>query len=146
VRLELPAAWKGSMTSLDAAPDGQPNHYAAPDYDVLADSPILAGVDLETTPFDVDGIRHSWTYLGRAEWDASKAIAMLTPLIAEHARFWGGLPYRKYVFLNIVTGGGGGSGVEHLNSVAITTSGKEPQTPEARFREAAFLSHEYFHA
>jgi len=50
------------------------------------------------------------------------------------------------VFLNIVTGGGGGSGVEHLNSVAITTGGREPTTSEARFREAAFLSHEYFHA
>ena len=146
VRLELPAAWKGSMTSLDPAPDKQPNHYEAPDYDVLADSPILAGVDLATTPFTVGGVTHYWTYLGNAEWDGDKAVAMLKPLIEEHERFWGRLPYRKYVFLNIVTGGGGGSGVEHLNSVAITTGGREPATPEARFREAAFLSHEYFHA
>src|SRR5262245_58484252 len=43
VRLDLPAGWKGSMTSLDAAKDGKPNHYAAPDYDILADSPIPAG-------------------------------------------------------------------------------------------------------
>jgi predicted metalloprotease with PDZ domain len=134
------------MTSLDAAPDRKPNHYIAPDYDVLVDSPILAGADLTTTEFTVDGIRHSWTCLGHAEWDAGKAVAMLTPLIEEHVRFWKGLPYKKYAFLNIVTGGGGGSGVEHLNSVAITTSGKEPATPEARFREATFLSHEYFHA
>src|SRR5262245_42571780 len=71
---------------------------------------------------------------------------MLTPLIEEHSRFCGSLPYKKYAFLNIVTGGGGGSGVEHLNSVAITTGGREPQTPEAIFRNAAFISHEYFHA
>jgi predicted metalloprotease with PDZ domain len=134
------------MTSLDAAADGKPNHYIAPDYDVLVDSPILAGADLTTTEFTVDGIRHYWTYLGHAEWGADKAIDMLTPLIEEHVRFWKGLPYRKYAFLNIVIGSGGGSGVEHLNSVAITTSGKEPTTPEARFREATFLSHEYFHA
>jgi predicted metalloprotease with PDZ domain len=146
VTLDLPASWKGSMTSLDASRDGKPNHYIAPDYDVLADSPILAGAELAATPFSVDGIRHFWTYLGHAEWDGDKAVAMLTPLVAEHVRFWGGLPYKKYAFLNIVTGGGGGSGVEHLNSVAITTGGKEPLTPEARFREAAFLSHEYFHA
>src|SRR4051812_32925943 len=146
VQLELPAGWKGSMTSLDAAPDGRPNHYDAPDYDILADSPILAGVDLATTEFAVDGIRHFWTYLGRADWDGARVATWLTPLIEEHVRFWGGLPYRKYAFLNIVTGGRGGSGVEHLNSVAITTGGKEPATPEARFREAAFLSHEYFHA
>jgi predicted metalloprotease with PDZ domain len=146
VRLELPATWAGSMTSLDVAPDGAPNHYVAPNYDVLADSPILAGQDLVSTPFTAAGIAHYWTYLGRAEWDGAKIAATITPLIEEHARFWGGLPFTKYVFLNIVTGGGGGSGVEHLNSVAITTGGREPATPEARFRNAAFLSHEYFHA
>ena len=146
VQLDLPPAWKGSMTSLDAAPDGKPNHYTAPDYDVLADSPILAGVDLTTTAFTVGGIEHDWTYLGRAEWDGSKVVGMLTPLIEEHIRFWRSLPYRKYAFLNIVMDRPGGSGVEHLNSVAITTSGKEPVTAEARFREASFVSHEYFHA
>src|SRR5262249_3880495 len=30
VRLELPAGWKGSMTSLDPTSDGKPNHYVAP--------------------------------------------------------------------------------------------------------------------
>ena len=144
VRLELPAGWAGSMTSLDAAKSGAPNHYVAPDYDVLVDSPILAGVDLINTPFTVGGVQHYWTYLGKAEWDGAKAAAAMTPLIEEHIRFWGSLPYKKYAFLNIV--GGGGSGVEHLNSVAITTSGREPATPEARFRNAAFISHEYFHA
>ena len=146
VRLELPATWKGSMTSLDAASDGLPNHYTAPDYDTLADSPILAGVDLLVTPFTVGGIRHYWTYLGKAEWEGVKVAASLTPLIEEHIRFWKGLPYKRYAFLNIVTGGGGGSGVEHLNSVAITTGGKEPADQTARFRTAAFISHEYFHA
>src|SRR5207249_2111491 len=46
VRLELPDGWKGSMTSLDPSSDGKPNHYVAPDYDILADSPILAGSEL----------------------------------------------------------------------------------------------------
>ena len=73
-----------------------------------------------TTEFTVGGITHYWTYLGNAEWDGAKVAAGLTPLIEEHVRFWGELPFRKYAFLNIVTGGGGGSGVEHLNSVAIT--------------------------
>jgi len=144
VRLELPAGWQPAMTSLDAAPDRQPNHFVAPDYDILADSPILAGAVMSTTEFTVGGAKHYWTYLGQAEWDGAKVAAAITPLIEEHVRFWGSLPFKKYVFLNIV--GGGGSGVEHLNSVAITTSGREPTTPEARFRNAAFLSHEYFHA
>ena len=146
VRLQLPEGWKGSMTSLDAAIGGKPNDYVAPNYDVLADSPILAGADLTTSEFTVDGIRHYWTYLGQAEWSAGDAIKLLTPLIEEHVRFWRGLPYKKYVFLNIVTANAPASGVEHLNSVAINTRGTAPTTEEARFREAAFLSHEYFHA
>jgi predicted metalloprotease with PDZ domain len=146
VRLNLPAGWVGSMTSLDAAPDHAPNHYIAPDYDTLADAPILAGVDLVTTPFTAAGIPHYWTYLGKAEYPGEQAAEMLKPLIAAHAKFWGGLPFKKYAFLNIVSGGRGGSGVEHLNSVAITTGGGVPLDQAARFRNAAFLSHEYFHA
>jgi predicted metalloprotease with PDZ domain len=147
VRLDLPSSWTGSMTSLDAAADGRPNHYAAPDYDTLADSPILAGTTLTTTEFTAGSVKHYWTYLGAAEWKGEDVVSqMLRPLLEEHVRFWGGLPYRKYAFLNIVNTGGRGSGVEHLNSVAITTTGKRPETPDAWFREAAFLSHEYFHA
>ena len=146
VKLILPGTWKGSITSLDASRDGLPNHYTAPDYDILADSPILAGTDLSVTPFSVGGVQHYWAYLGQAEWEGPKVAAAMTPLIEEHIRFWGVLPYKKYAFLNIVTSGGGGSGVEHLNSVAITGGGKEPTTPQARFRNAAFISHEYFHA
>ena len=69
VRLELPATWKPAATSLDAAPDGQPNHFIAPDYDILADSPILAGVHMSSADFTVGGAKHSWVYLGDAEWD-----------------------------------------------------------------------------
>ena len=146
VRVELPVGWKGSMTSLDPSHDGKPNHYSALDYDILADSPILAGAELSVTPFTVGGIQHYWTYLQNAEWSGDKIAAALTPLIEEHVRFWGSLPYKRYAFLDINTTNGGGSGVEHLNSVAITGGGKEPADQEARFRNAAFISHEYFHA
>ena len=146
VRLELPPGWKDAVTSLDASKDGQRNHFVAPDYDILADSPILAGEVMSTSEFVVGGTKHYWTYLGQAEWDGAAVAKALTPLVEEHLRCWGFLPFKKYVFLNIVNSGGGGSGVEHLNSVAITTGGREPVTPEARFRNASFISHEYFHA
>ena len=146
VRLELPPTWKASMTSLDPAGDGKPNHYVAPDYDILADSPILASADISTAPFTVGGIQHYWTYFQKAEWTGDQVARAITPLIEEHIRFWSGLPFKRYAFLDINTSTGGGSGVEHLNSVAITGGGREPATQEAKFRNAAFLSHEYFHA
>jgi predicted metalloprotease with PDZ domain len=146
VRLELPANWKPAVTSLEAASDGKPNHVVAPNYDVLADSPILAGTHMSTADLTVGGVRHRWAYLGDAEWSADRAAEWVKPLLEEHLRFWGTLPLKNYTFLNIVTAAGPGSGVEHLNSVAINTNGKEPTTPEARFRQASFISHEYFHA
>jgi predicted metalloprotease with PDZ domain len=145
LRLELPAGWHPAVTSLDAAPDGAPNHFVAPSYDVLADSPILAGKRMSVAETTVGGVRHRWAYLGDAEWPAASAIEWLRPLLEEHRRFWPTLPLRNYVFLNIV-GANPGSGVEHLNSVAINTNGRVPLTQEAKFRQASFLSHEYFHA
>jgi predicted metalloprotease with PDZ domain len=146
VQLDLPTSWKSAVTSLDAAPDGKPNHFVAPDYDILADSPIIAGVHLSSAEFTVGGNKHYWVYLGDSKWGAENAAKAMTPLMEEHLRFWGKLPFKKYVFLNIITGAGGGSGIEHLNSVAITGGGSEPATQQARFRNAAFISHEYFHA
>ena len=146
VRLALPAGWKPAATSLDPAPSGAPDDFVAPDYDVLVDSPILAGTHMSSAALTIGGVRHRWVYLGDAEWSADSAAAWLRPLLEAHRRFWGGtLPLHNYAFLNIV-GAAPGSGVEHLNSVAINTNGKTPRTREARFREASFLSHEYFHA
>jgi predicted metalloprotease with PDZ domain len=44
VTLELPAAWKTSMTGLPNAPDGRPHHYVAPDFDTLVDSAIPSSI------------------------------------------------------------------------------------------------------
>ena len=146
VRLDVPSSWKPAATSLDAAPDRHVNHFVAPDYDVLADSPILDGTHLTSASVTVGGVTHRWADLGDAAFGADSAIAWVKPLLEEHHRFWGSLPLNNYVFLNIVTRAGPGSGVEHLNSVAINTNGAVPATQEGWFRQAAFISHEYFHA
>jgi predicted metalloprotease with PDZ domain len=146
VRLDVPPDWKPAATSLDAASDHQVNHFVAPDYDVLADSPIIDGTHLTAASVTVGGVVHRWADLGDAAFGVDSAIAWVKPLLEEHRRFWGGsLPLHNYVFLNIVTRAGPGSGVEHLNSVAINTNGTVP-AQDAWFRQAAFISHEYFHA
>ena len=71
-------------------------------------------LDLSVTPFTVGGIQHYWTYLQNAEWTGDKVAAALTPLIEEHIRFWGSLPYKKYAFLDINTSSGGGSAMVRL--------------------------------
>ncbi len=73
VRLERPPTWPRVMTGLDPAPDGRPDHYRAPDYDTLVDSPIVAG-DLEVHTFEVDGVPHLLVDAGdRPGWDGARA-------------------------------------------------------------------------
>jgi predicted metalloprotease with PDZ domain len=141
VKLELPAKWGRAMTGLDAAPGGSPNHYRAADYDALVDSPIVAG-GLAVREFDVDGGKHYVVDAGEAgQWNGDRAAQDLEKIVRETRRFWGFLPFKRYVFLNVFRQGGGG--LEHRNSTLLTSS---PRTAAPTFRWLAFVSHEYFHS
>ena len=142
VRLELPPGWARSMTGLDPAPDGLPHHYRAPDFDTLADSPIVAGNPV-VSEFDVEGTRHLLVDIGeRGEWNSASAADKLARIVAEVAREWGGLPFERYVFLNVFRRGGGG--LEHLNSTLLTSSPNPAAEPTLRWLK--FAAHEYVHA
>lgn len=144
VRLELAGLWKQSITSLAAAPDGAPNHYVARDYDELVDSPIVAG-DLRIREFTVGGTRHVLASAGdMGAFDGERAARDLAVIVEAQRRFWGTLPYQRYVFLNLFRRGGGG--LEHLNSTLLTSNAARLATPRAYLGWLQFVSHEYFHA
>jgi predicted metalloprotease with PDZ domain len=141
--LELPAAWTQSISSLASAPDGKPNHYSAPDYDVLIDSPVVAGT-LSLHEFEVGGAKHVLADFGDlGNWDGGAAAATLARIVAEHHAFLGELPFRRYVFLNAMRGGAGG--LEHLNSTLLSSRpAPKEQLPSIDWWK--YVSHEYFHA
>jgi len=141
IRLELPEAWKAAMSGLDAARDGALNHFIAPDYDTLVDRPILAG-HLSVHEFTVDGVPHQLAEAGtHGHWDAARAAQDLEKIVRGTRDYWGRLPFRRYVFLNVFRQGGGG--LEHGNSTLLTSS-PELQAPTLRW--LSFVGHEYFHA
>lgn len=141
VRIEMPATWKESASGLDPAPDRQPHHYRAADFDTLVDSPIVAG-DLTLREFTVDGTRVVIADAGQHnQWDSGKAAREIEKLVAETRRFWGFLPFKRYVFLNVFRQGGGG--LEHANSTLLTSS---PKSTEPTTGWLSFVSHEFFHA
>ena len=143
VRLELPAKCKRSITAMIPAPDGLPNHYRAEDYDTLVDSPIVAG-DLSIHEFDVAGSKHILADAGEiGSWDGERAARNLEKIVRETHRFWGFLPFRRYVFLNVFRAGGGG--LEHKDSTLLTSSPRGAREPGS-VRWLSFVSHEYFHA
>jgi predicted metalloprotease with PDZ domain len=144
IHLELPADWKLSITSLDAAPGGQPNHYQAADFDTLVDSPIVIG-NLETHDFEVAGSKHVVVNGGDfTGWDGERAAGDLKKIFTENHRLWGFLPFQRYLFLCVFSQGGGG--LEHRNSTLVTSNAASMRTPAAYRSWLVFVSHEYFHA
>jgi predicted metalloprotease with PDZ domain len=141
VRLELPAQWKRAMSGLDAAPDGNLSHFRAADYDTLVDTPIVAG-DLSVREFTVEGSKHQLVDAGDyKKWDGQRGAQDLEKIVRETKGYWGVLPFKRYVFLNVFRQGGGG--LEHSNSTLLTSS---PNMMTPTLRWLSFVSHEYFHA
>lgn len=144
VHLELPPVWTQSITALERAPDGRPHHYRGSSYDIVIDSPIVAGT-ISVHEFDVGGTTHILADFGDpGRWDGEAAAARIEQVVEEHRRVLGGtLPFDRYVFLNAFRGGRGG--LEHLNS-SLLSSPRAPETPDVTLRWLKFVSHEYFHA
>jgi predicted metalloprotease with PDZ domain len=95
--------------------------------------------------FDVEGSRHLLVDAGEVgSWDGALAAKKLESMVRETRRFWGSLPFRRYVFLNVF--GRGAGGLEHKDSTLLTAgagrAGREPGSG----RWLSFVSHEYFHA
>lgn len=143
VRIELPAAWKTSITGMPDAPDGAPNHYRAPDFDTLVDCPILAG-NPRIIPFEVSGTPHVLVDLGEGSvFDGTRAARDFERVVQTDEKFWGALPYDKYVYFNLLTGGGGA--IEHKNSVMMMSNRWVMGTREHYLGWLSTMSHEYFH-
>jgi predicted metalloprotease with PDZ domain len=139
----LPAAgWRRSMTGLAEA--GGEHRYPASDFDTLVDSPILIG-NPAVYEFAVGGKRHYLVNQGEAGvFDGAQAARDLQAVVSENLRFWGSLPYDKYVFINVITEAGGG--LEHKNSTVLMTSRWTTRTRGTYLSWLDTASHELFHA
>ena len=150
VRMDMPASWPVVMTGLEAAPNSAANTFLAPDYETLVDSPIVAG-PLAVRRFEVARIPHFVVSVGDTEgWDGARAARDLQRFVEENRRFWGELPYRKYVFLLLFRPGGGG--LEHKNSNLSTVVARPrplpdgtPAPADAPWPSLGLQAHEYVH-
>lgn len=144
VRLELPKEWKHSMTSLPPLSSEIQHRYLAPDYDLLLDSPIVAG-PLKITEFKAGKATHFLVAFGDlSKWDEKVAVKDISKLVDAHQQFWGKLPFEKYAFLLSLTRGS--AGLEHLNSTLININPETLRTPRGYQMWLNLMSHEYFHA
>jgi predicted metalloprotease with PDZ domain len=145
VTLELARGWRRAMTGLAEAGGGE-HRFRAPNFDILVDSPILVG-NPAVHEFTVDGKKHYLVNEGEGSvFDGAQAAKDLQTLVEEQRRFWGQLPYDKYLFLNVLTDTEAGGGLEHLNSTVLLTSRFTTRTRRSYLAWLELASHEYFHA
>ena len=135
------AGWRRSFTGLSSA--GSEHHYRAADFDTLVDSPILVG-NPAIYEFTVDGKPHYLVNEGEAGvFDGARASRDLETIVREHQKFWGSLPYDKYVVLNLITEASGG--LEHRNSTVLMTNRWATRTRRTYLGWLELASHELFH-
>jgi predicted metalloprotease with PDZ domain len=140
VRVVLPPQWRASVSPLP----GADNVYRAPDFDTLVDSPIYAG-NAPVYRFEVEGRPHLLVNEGEGTvWDGPRSAADVERIVREQAALWGGLPYDRYVFFNLITEAGGG--LEHRNGCVLMTSRWKSRTREGYLDWLELVSHELFHA
>ena len=145
VRLVLPEAWKVSVSPLTplSGTDGE-HGYRAEDFDTLVDSPLYAG-NGRTYPFEAGGKPHVLLNEGEdSVWDGPRSAADAEKIVREQIAFWGGAPYPRYVFFNLLTEAGGG--LEHRNSSTLMSSRWRARTHEGYLDWLGLVSHELFHA
>ena len=133
-----PAGWHVT-TGLDST---ALNRFHAPDYDYFTDCPLEIGSQRDFA-FDVDGVPHLLSIFGGGNWEPDTLIRDIGKIVRVNREFWGGLPYRRYVFLHCVAEGGGGT--EHVNSTIMATGPFVFRNPDTYGGFLGLLSHEYFH-
>ncbi len=138
--------WTGLLNSTASARPNDRKVFDAPDYDTLADSPlIMAAADsMQTFDLKLDksiAATYRPVYFGNALPPPANMEAlnnMLLSLARAETRIMGGAPNNLYEFLLEVNGRGGG--LEHLNSCRLPIGAfTSPQG------FAPFAAHEFFH-
>ena len=140
-------------------------HYAAQDYDDLADCPFEMG-PFWSGEFEACGVPHRFVVAGAGAWvDFDRLLADTKRICETQIRFWHGdqsPPFQRYVFMLYASADGYG-GLEHRNSTALICQRADlPRLPQksasgADEKPAALkatdgyttllglISHEYFH-
>lgn len=142
VEVRLPSGWARVLSAMPSG--GTATSFRAASFDELVDSPLVAG-NPAVYEFVVNGTPHALVNVGEdGVFDGARAAKDLERVVAEHGRFWGGFPYQRYLFFNLITEAGGG--LEHAACEVQMTSRWATRTPKAYRAWLELASHEHFHA
>lgn len=143
LQVELPDTWLQVATSLPPHPSGREHAFRAPNFDTLIDSPLLLGQQRDER-IDVGGKEHHLVTLNADKfWDNEAAAYDVSKIVVAHQRFWGSVPYDRYLFLNVLAEARGG--LEHDASTLLISSRWKYRVRDGYLNWLSLVSHEFFH-
>jgi predicted metalloprotease with PDZ domain len=122
--------------------------FTAADYDELIDSPLECGrhaASSERLAFEVRGVPHEIVLWGRSSLDRARFAADVCRIVEAQAAMFGGLPYRRYLFIALVSDSARG-GLEHRASSALLFTRASITRAKGYEDLLSLVSHELFHA
>jgi predicted metalloprotease with PDZ domain len=126
---EIPEGWRIAVALPSA---GTPAAFRAANYDALVDAPTEIG-QFEEWSFEAGKARIRVAVHG-SNWDREKLTDSIGRIVAYQTALMRDVPFDEFLFLYHLNLGGGG-GMEHANSTAISSGG----SPEG------VTAHEFFH-
>ncbi len=141
VTIETPKNWTVSTTLPTLS--HQPNTFYADDFDTLVDSPFEIGTH-RLYEFEVEGKPHQLAIWGEGNLDPERLITDFQKVIAVESELFGGLPYKRYLFLLHLSNHGFG-GLEHKESCSLIYSRFGFRSPDKYNRFMQLVAHEFFH-
>ncbi len=144
----LPTGWNIAtplppLTSSPPTPNPAVTRYQASSYDDLIDSPLQFG-QFSSTEFQSDGATFTCACIGSTNWDKAKVAVVLTKIVHAAIQVFGKPPFRHYLFLYHIGGGGFSGGLEHHNSTVIHLGSSLRDGSSEEFQSVT--AHEFFHA
>jgi len=130
--------WKKISTSLPK----NGNHYEAPNYDILVDSPVEIG-NQETFDFTSAGVVHHVAMYGKGNYDIEKLKVDMAKVTQAATDIFGVNPNKEYTFIihNLTVASGG---LEHLSSTTLQVN-RWTYSEDNYMGFLSLVAHEYFH-
>ena len=135
-------SWKVISTTLPKK-NGSEWVRTAPNYDLLADSPVEIG-NHTIREFKAAGVPHRVALYGRSNADLDKLIDGMKKVVEATTSVFGTNPCKEYLFIIHFTNGKRG-GLEHYNSTTCFADRHQYTSLEGYERTWNLVAHEYFH-
>ncbi|MBD2482172.1 M61 family metallopeptidase [Planktothrix sp. FACHB-1365] len=141
VTIEPPKNW--IVTTILPTVSHQLNTFYAADFDTLVDSPFEIGTH-RLYEFQVEGKSHQLAIWGEGNLNPERLLTDFQKIITAESELFGGLPYKRYLFLLHLYNQGFG-GLEHKESCSLIYSRFGFRNTDKYNRFMQLVAHEFFH-